>query len=113
MRIAISSQNGRTVTGHAGKTRRFIVYEADDRGVAREVERIELATEETMHAFEGDDHPLFRVDAVVTTSCGERFVEKLAQHGVRAIATSLTDPLEAAQALGAGRELPPGEPHEH
>jgi hypothetical protein len=31
MRIAVTSQNFRTVTGHAGRARRFIVSEADGR----------------------------------------------------------------------------------
>jgi hypothetical protein len=28
MRIGVTSQNFRTITGHAGKTRRFLVYQA-------------------------------------------------------------------------------------
>jgi len=39
MKVAVSSQNFRTVTAHAGKCRRFIVYELQPSGVPAEVAR--------------------------------------------------------------------------
>ncbi|HKJ77206.1 MAG TPA: nitrogen fixation protein, partial [Gammaproteobacteria bacterium] len=42
MEIAITSQNFRTVTGHAGKTRRFLVYEAGPGQEPVEVDRLDL-----------------------------------------------------------------------
>ena len=40
MRIAVTSQNLRTITGHAGKTRRFIVFEAEPGREPVEVDRL-------------------------------------------------------------------------
>lgn len=40
MRIAVTSQNFKTVTGHAGKSRRFLIYEA--RPGADPVDRFDL-----------------------------------------------------------------------
>jgi hypothetical protein len=42
MRIAVSSQNFRTITGHAGKSRRFIVYHAKPGETPQELERLDL-----------------------------------------------------------------------
>jgi predicted Fe-Mo cluster-binding NifX family protein len=113
MRIGVTSQNFRTVTGHAGKTRRFLIYETDGREEPVEVERLDLPKEMSLHEYHGDDHPIYRVDAVITGSCGPGFVQRLARYGVQVVATSENDPAAAALALAAGRPLPPAEPHEH
>ncbi len=115
MKIAVTSQNFRTVTGHAGKSRRFLIYEADGVDTPTEVDRLDLPKEMSLHDYHGDDHPLFeaRVDAVITGSCGDGFVLRLGRHGVRVHATSEADPLSAAALVAAGRSLPPAAPHEH
>lgn len=113
MRIGVSSQNFRTVTGHAGKTRRFLVYEVQTDGTLREAERLDMPKHLALHEFRGDDHPLFGLDALVTGSCGEGFVKRLAARGVRVVATAETDPFEAATALAQGRALPPAPAHGH
>ncbi len=38
MRIGVTSQNFRTITGHAGKTRRFLIFEQDATGALHEAE---------------------------------------------------------------------------
>ncbi len=113
MRIAITSQNFRTITGHAGRTRRFIVYEGEPGGEPREVARWDLPKEMALHEFRGDDHPLFGLDVVVTGGCGPGFVRRLAAHGVRVVATAESDPFIAAAAVLQGRPLPPPAPHGH
>ncbi|HAF55643.1 MAG TPA: nitrogen fixation protein, partial [Thauera sp.] len=42
MRIAITSQNFRTVTAHAGKARRFLVFDLSCPCLPREIERLDL-----------------------------------------------------------------------
>ncbi|MEA3274848.1 MAG: NifB/NifX family molybdenum-iron cluster-binding protein [Pseudomonadota bacterium] len=113
MRIAVASQNFRTVTGHAGKTRRFLIYDTTLSGTPQEVERLDLPHEMSLHEYHGVDHPIFGVHAVITTSCGAGFTQRLARQGVRVVATSESDPLTAASAVAAGRPLPTAEPHEH
>jgi predicted Fe-Mo cluster-binding NifX family protein len=113
MRIGVTSQNFRTITGHAGKARRFLVFEAQGAEGPREMERLDLPREMSLHEYRGADHPIFALDLVITAGCGEGFVRRLAEHGVRVIATSEPDPLTAAAAAAAGEPLPPAQPHEH
>lgn len=114
MRVAVTSQNFRTITGHAGRTRRFLVFEAGADGMTpEEVERLDLPRSMSLHEYHGDDHPIYRTDVVVTAGCGEGFVRRLAAHGVRVIATAEDDPLRAVTAVMAGVDLPPAAPHEH
>jgi predicted Fe-Mo cluster-binding NifX family protein len=84
MRIAITSQNFKTITGHAGKTRRFLVYETDGQGRPTEVERIDLPAEMSLHAYHGDDHPLFLsgLEALITQGAGQGFLQRLSRHGI-------------------------------
>jgi len=49
MKLAVTSQNFRTITGHAGKTRRFIIFAAEDNETAVEIDRLDLAKEMSMH----------------------------------------------------------------
>jgi hypothetical protein len=113
MRIGVTSQNFRTITGHAGKTRRFLVFEASAGAQPREVERLDLPMEMSLHEYHGDDHPLFGLDALITQGHGQGFAQRLTRHGVRVIATSASDPLAAATALAAGQPLPEPMPHDH
>lgn len=113
MKIAVTSQNFRTITGHAGKTRRFLVYSDGDNGELIEHERIDLPKEMSMHEFKGGFHPVFEADVLITAGCGQGFIRKMAGHNVKVIATSETDPQTAAKAVIAGEPLPAPEPHEH
>ncbi|MCU7844228.1 MAG: nitrogen fixation protein [Candidatus Thiodiazotropha sp. (ex Monitilora ramsayi)] len=114
MKIAVTSQNFRTITQHAGKARRFLVYEQDpSTGNPKETHRLDLPKQMSMHEFRGDDHPIFGVDKLVTGSCGQGFIRRMSGAGVTVVVTSETDPYSAAEALFAGRSLPPAESHDH
>jgi predicted Fe-Mo cluster-binding NifX family protein len=113
MKIGITSQNWRTITGHAGKARRVLVYAPGVDGRPVEVERIDLPKEMSMHECHAEDHPFYALDALITASCGNGFVKRMAEHGVRVFATSKSDPESAAADLLAGKPLPPSLPHEH
>ncbi|SDY37947.1 Predicted Fe-Mo cluster-binding protein, NifX family [Allochromatium warmingii] len=114
MRIAVTSQNFRTITGHAGKTRRFLILEADGQTAPVEIERLDLPAGLALHDHHGTDHPLFAagVEAVLTQSAGGGFVQRLAREGIAVHITSATDPLSAAADLAAGRPLPAAAPHD-
>jgi predicted Fe-Mo cluster-binding NifX family protein len=113
MKVGVTSQNFRTITGHAGKTRRFLVYEPDEQGRPVEVERLDLPREMSMHEFRGEDHPIFHLDVLITAGCGEGFLRRLGNHGVKVIATSETSPVTAVSRVLAGQPLPPPEPSSH
>jgi len=112
IKIGVTSQNFRTITGHAGKTRRFFVYESQSTGF-RELDRLDLPPEMAIHSFQGGPHPLDDLDVLITASCGQEFVQRMAARQVRVLATSETDPLRAVTQVVAGTDLPPPLPHEH
>jgi predicted Fe-Mo cluster-binding NifX family protein len=114
-RVAVTSQNFRTITGHAGKTRRFIIFEADDEGSPHEVDRLDLPMDMSLHDYHGDDHPLFELGlhAVITQGAGGGFVQRMARHGIQVHTTSASDPLSAVSAYIKGEPLPAAAPHVH
>jgi predicted Fe-Mo cluster-binding NifX family protein len=115
MRIAVSTQNFRTITGHAGKSRRFIVYAVEPNQPPEEVDRLDLPKEMSLHEHHGDDHPLFGLglDAVITGSAGAGFIQRLGRRGIQVIATGETDISRALAAVAKGETLPAAPPHEH
>ncbi len=110
MRIAVTSQNYRTVTGHAGRARRFIVFEANGQEPPREVERLDLDTDMTIHGYDHRAaHPLDSMKVLITGGAGAGFIQHLAARGVLVVATEESDPGMAVEAFIAGRVKSPGE----
>jgi len=107
MIIAVTSQNLKTVTGHAGKARRFVVFDASLPSDPEEVRRLDLPREMAMHEFAGGAHPLDEVDVIITASAGEGFVRKLSQRGVKVVVTGEPDMLQAVRNFLCGRAVPP------
>lgn len=105
MRIAVTSQNFRTVTGHAGRARRFIVFEArEGEGSLLEVDRFDLDADQAIHGYGHQrPHPLDSMNVLITGGAGEGFVRHMAARGVQVVATPESDPLLAVQAFLAGR----------
>jgi predicted Fe-Mo cluster-binding NifX family protein len=113
MKIGITSQNFRTITGHAGKTRRFLVYSVADGGELQGPERIDLPKEMSLHEYRGSDHPVFAFDVLICAGCGEGFRRRMQSQGVEVVATAETDPQRAASLYLQGEALTPALPHEH
>jgi predicted Fe-Mo cluster-binding NifX family protein len=98
MKIAVTSQNFRRVTPHAGRTRRFLVYRAEPAGEPAEIDRLDLPKDMAMHEFHRDGpHPLDSVDVLIAGSFGDGFARRMAKRGIRAVTTDKTDPLEAVR----------------
>ncbi len=112
MRIAVTSQNFKSVSGHAGKSRRFIVFRAAPPADPVEVERLDLPLEMSMHEFTGGAHPLDEMDLIITASAGQGFVAKMAQRGVQVIVCGESDPHQAVLDYLDGM-VKPAAPHEH
>ncbi|MEN8214150.1 MAG: NifB/NifX family molybdenum-iron cluster-binding protein [Pseudomonadota bacterium] len=113
MKIGVTSQNFRTITGHAGKTRRFLVFSENPDGQWEETGRLDLPKEMSMHEFRGDVHPVDELDVLITASCGAGFKRKLAARGIDVITTSESDPVDAVNRFSRGIKLAPAEPHHH
>lgn len=100
MIIAVTSQNFRTVTAHAGKARRFLVYDVQPGAQPVEIDRIDLPKEMSFHAFHEDaPHPVQTagVERLVTGGCGEGFRGRMARLGIGLVVSEETDPLEAVR----------------
>jgi predicted Fe-Mo cluster-binding NifX family protein len=113
MKIAVTSQNFRTITPHAGRTRRVLVYEATEGREPVEIDRLDLPKEMSIHEFHaGGPHPLDAVDVIIAGSFGEGFAARMAARGIVAVATDHTDPVEAVKEylarLPSGGEAPAG-----
>jgi predicted Fe-Mo cluster-binding NifX family protein len=114
MKIAVTSQNFRSITQHAGKTRRFLIFEQDPTsGEVKELARLDLPKEMSMHEFHGANHPIFEMDYLITGSGGQGFVQRMASAGVTVLITGEQDPLTAVTAVIEGKPLPPPAPHDH
>ena len=113
MRIAVTSQNFRTITSHAGKCRRFLILGLNPQGELVELDRLDLPKEMSMHEFKGLNHPIFSSDVLLTGSAGQGFIRRLMQHQVQVLCTSETDPYAAARAVLDGKPLPAAEEHTH
>ncbi len=114
MRIAIASQNRKAVTGHAGKCRKFWIYEVED-GEAMGRSLLELPIEQSFHeSAHGAPHPLDGVNVLIAGGMGFGLRNRLKRQGILAVATAETDPDRAVAAWlnGSLIELPP-EAHDH
>jgi predicted Fe-Mo cluster-binding NifX family protein len=110
MRIGVTSQNFRTITAHAGRARRFMIYEDFPDGQIQRTGMLDLPIEMSIHGYPRNSaHPIDGLDVLITGSCGSGFLRKLADRGIRVIVTSETDPETAVKAVLSGAELPPGE----
>ena len=88
MKIALASQNGRSLTGHAGKCRHFFIYDSES-GAAQS---LHLAPGQSLHDWPGHSpHSLAGVDAVVAASVGIGVAGKLRHCGVQVLATPERD----------------------
>jgi hypothetical protein len=111
-KIAVTSQNFRTVTAHAGKTRRFLIFDVRCPCTPREVDRLDLPKEMSFHEFRGDRHPLDGVTALITGGAGHGFRVRMAQRGVELVITGEGDPLKAVIDYLQGI-VKPAAPHDH
>ncbi|ESQ13571.1 MAG: nitrogen fixation protein [Thiohalocapsa sp. PB-PSB1] len=115
MRIAVTSQNYRSITSHAGKSRRFIIFDVSPDQEPIEVQRLDLPKEMSLHDYHGTDHPLFGLglDAIITGGAGGGLVQRLARQGIQVLATSETDIASALNIVATGKPLPAAAPHVH
>lgn len=112
--IAVTSQNRKTVTGHAGKCRKFWVYAVEGSEIKGR-NLLELPIEQSFHESADDaPHPLDGINVLITGGMGIGLRQRLKQKGILAVATSETDPDRAVAAWLAGT-LPEAalEAHDH
>ena len=110
MKIAIATKDCRTVSGHAGQARCWLIYDLAqglERGALPAPARIELAKEQVLHHFRDEGpHPLDGVEVVVAGSAGDGFVRHMRKRGAQVLLTGETEPSAALTRVLAGEALP-------
>jgi predicted Fe-Mo cluster-binding NifX family protein len=95
MKIAVASQNRRTITGHAGKCRKFWIYHLEP-GVIPHKELLELPREQSFHdSSPHDAHPLDDIQVLIAGGMGSGLQQRLAAKGIQSLITPETDPDKA------------------
>ncbi|BCB27126.1 nitrogen fixation [Sulfurimicrobium lacus] len=112
MKVAVTSQNFKSITGHAGKSRRFLIFDVTVPCDPEEVGRLDLPMEMSFHEFAGGPHPLDDMDVILTASAGQGFINKLAQRGVKVVISGEKTPRTAVRDLFMGL-VKPAAPHVH
>ncbi|MGA7180614.1 MAG: NifB/NifX family molybdenum-iron cluster-binding protein [Thiobacillaceae bacterium] len=114
MKVAVTSQNRKTITGHAGKCRKFWIYEIEDRTIKGK-SLLELPKEQSFYESHGAPHPLDEINVLIWGGMGSGLTQRLLQKGIEGWVTSETDPDQAITAYLEGRleTLPPEEHHDH
>ena len=116
MLIAITSQNRKTITGHAGKCRKFWIYDVVGRAVVG-TKLLELPMEQSLHESHGHEpHALDEINVLISGGMGEGLYLRLRQRGIDALITTETDPSRAVEAYLEGRLdtlQPDAHGHEH
>lgn len=109
MKIAIATKDFNEVSGHAGQTRQWLVYDLSRHRSGQLLpapHRVELAKDEVLHVFEDDrPHPLDGVDIVVAASAGDGFIRHMKKRGTEVLLTGESDPAVAITRIVAGEAL--------
>ncbi|GHU32114.1 hypothetical protein AGMMS50256_21670 [Betaproteobacteria bacterium] len=99
LRIAVSSQNRKTVSDHAGRCRKFWVYEIRGNKVDNKSLR-ELTLEQTLYSSSlGGGHPLDDVHVMITAGMSPFLYQRLQQGGIKPYVTDEALPDRAVQML--------------
>lgn len=110
MKIAIATKNFTAVSGHAGQTRQWLVYDMSRHTAGQLLPAphfVELTKEQILHSCDDKaPHPLDGVDIVVAGSAGDGFIRHMKRRGTEVLLTGETDPAEAITRIVAGEALP-------
>lgn len=102
MKIAVTSQNRKEVTGHAGRCRKFWLFEVQDKTVVGR-ELLELPKEQSFHDMApGIAAPLEAVDVLIVGGMGSGLRARLARKGIRVVLTHEKEPAQAVRLWLAG-----------
>ena len=97
LKVAITAQNRKTVSSHAGACRNYFIYTINDDG-SYEKELLELEKNELLRYTFHDDNSenpqniIFKMDVILTGGIGQGAVKRLAQQNVMARIIKETDP---------------------
>ena len=108
-RVALSSNKTGKIVGHAGKCKRFLIYDIEQDGQYTKSE-IELTEEQQLHnllhseSSEIGDNPILNTNILLTQSIGQGAINNLAaKFNIAAYIIKEDDPDEAIEKLVQGR----------
>ena len=101
--VAVTFQNKKTVSSHAGKCRTYLIYTIHN-SMVESKKLLELTIKETLHSFFHNEnstkrHILFESDILLTKGIGNGAIEKLAKNGVACYKIEESDPDIAIEKL--------------
>ena len=108
MKVAIATHKDWTqVSGHAGQTREWLLFDCRPGAPLPEPQRIALTKQQLPHHFQDDGpHPLHGVQVLIAGSAGDGFLRHMETWGAEVLLTGETDPRAALQKVLAGEALP-------
>lgn len=102
MKIAVTSQDRKTITEHAGRCRKFWIFEIEDQQIVKHT-LLELPKEQSFHDCSRQDaHPLDSVDVLISGGMGQGLIARLAGRGIKGIITEERDPEQAVSCYLGG-----------
>jgi predicted Fe-Mo cluster-binding NifX family protein len=107
MKIAIATKDDwSVVSGHAGQTRDWLLFDCQPGQVTPTPHRIQLSKEQLPHYFKDDGpHPLHGVEIVVAASAGDGYLRHMEKWGATVLLTGETNPVNALDKILAGEAL--------
>ncbi len=112
MKIAVTSQNRKTITEHAGRCRKFWVFNIENNKIV-DKQLLELPKEQAFHDSSAHEpHPLDNVDVIITGGMGQGLMMRLERKGTKGIVTKESDP-ERAVLLYLNGSLRSEQFHQH
>ena len=97
MKIALSMQNGRDLSGHAGRCTGFLVYTIENDTIQSK-KLVEIDMDMTFHSIFHDgvysfsQSPLHDIKCIISGSMGLGFVQKMKSNGIEALQTDEQNP---------------------
>lgn len=107
MKIAIATKNDWSqVSGHAGQTRDWLVFDCQPGQPIPVPQRISLTKEQLPHHFQDDGpHPLQGIEIMVAASAGDGYIRHMEKWGAQVLLTGETAPRTALEKILAGEAL--------
>ncbi|MCU7959812.1 MAG: nitrogen fixation protein [gamma proteobacterium symbiont of Bathyaustriella thionipta] len=95
MKIAVTSQNKKTVTQHAGRCRKFWIFEIQNHAIT-DKSLLELTKDQSFHdSSPHQPHPLDNIDLLITAGMGQGLVRRLQSKGIKSLISHEKNPEKA------------------
>ena len=95
MKTAVTSQNRKSITEHAGRCRKFWVFVAENNEIV-DRDLLEFPKEQSFHeSSPHESHPLDDIDVLIAGGMGQGLVMRLAGKGIKVLVTKESDPEKA------------------